>query len=152
MIYFDTSYLVRLYYDDSGAEAVRALAATDNVACAAHGQAEMIAAFHRKMREGAIPAAAYTAVLGQIRMHDEEGAFQWLVQGPEVFVRIAEVYAQLPATVFLRGADALHLAVAAEHGFKVVYSNDAHLLAAAKHFGIAGKNVIGAAGRSTRAP
>ncbi len=142
MIYFDTSYLVRLYYEDPGAAAVRALAATDNVACAAHGQAEMIAAFHRKLREGSIRPAAYTALLGQIRAHHEAGAFQWLAQGPEIFARIAQVYAGLPATVFLRGADALHLAAAAEHGFDAVYSNDAHLLAAAKHFGIAGKNVV----------
>ena len=142
MIYFDTSYLVRLYYDDSGADAVRALAATDHVACAAYGQVEMSAAFHRKLREGAIRPAAYAALLGQVRTHQEAGAFQWLVQGPEIFARIADVYARLPATVFLRGADALHLATAAEHGLKVVYSNDAHLLAAAKYFGIAGKNVI----------
>ena len=143
MIYFDTSYLVRLYYDDPGAEAVRALAATDNVACASHGHAEMIAAFHRKLREGAIGLPAYRALLGQVRAHNEAGAFQWLVQSPEIFDRIASVFAQLPASVFLRAADALHLATAAEHGLTVVYSNDSHLLAAASHFGIVGKNVIG---------
>jgi len=143
VIYFDTSYLVRLYYEDPGADAVRQLAATDHVACVAHGQAEMIAAFHRKLREGTLREAAYTALLGQVRAHDEAGAFHWLAQGPEVYGRIAAVYARLPATVFLRAADALHLAAAADHGLKVVYSNDAHLLAAARHFGIVGKNVIG---------
>ena len=142
MIYFDTSYLVRLYYDDVGAEAVRTLAATDNLACAAHGHVELIAAFHRKLRDGAIRPAAYAALLGQVHAHDEARAFQWLALGPEIIARIAGVYAKLPATVFLRAADALHLATAAESGFQVVYSNDAHLLAAARHFGIEGKDIV----------
>ena len=143
MIYFDTSYLVRLYYADPGAEAVRALAATDHVGCAAHGQAEMIAAFHRKLREGAITSAAYVALLNQVEAHNQAGAFQWIMQNEEIFSRIAKVYAKLPAAVFLRADDALHLATAAESGFRIVYSNDIHLLAAAKHFGIEGRNVIG---------
>ena len=142
MIYFDTSYLVRLYYDDPGADAVRALAATDHLACAAHGQAEMIAAFHRKLREGAIRAAAYAALVAQLEAHIQAGAFQWIPQSADIRARIRKVYEKLPGTVFLRGADAVHLATAAESGFRVVYSNDAHLLAAARHFGIAGKNVI----------
>jgi len=50
---------------------------------------------------------------------------------------------QRPAAVFLRAADAIHLATAAESEFRIVYSNDAHLLAAAKYFGIEGRNVIG---------
>jgi len=142
VIYFDTSYLIRLYYQDHGAEAVRALAATDHVACAAHGQAEMMAAFHRKLREGAIRPVPYAALLGQVRAHIEEGAFHWLAPGMETFLRIGQVYQKLPASVFLRAADAIHLATAAESGFRAIYSNDAHLLAAAKHFGIEGKNVI----------
>jgi predicted nucleic acid-binding protein len=142
VIYFDTSYLVRLYYQDAGADAVRALAATDHVACAAHGQAEMMAAFHRKLREGAIRPTAYTALLGQVQEHIEAGAFRWLAQDGEVFLRIRHVYRKLPASVFLRGADAIHLATAAEAGFHIIYSNDAHLLSAAKHFSIEGRNVI----------
>lgn len=145
MIYFDTSYLVRLYFDDPGADKVRALAATDNVACAAHGNAEMIAAFHRKLREGVISQGTYAALLGQIRAHDKAGAFQWLSSGPETYGRIAEVYGRLPASVFLRAADALHLATAGQNDFRHVYSNDTHLLAAAKYFGIEGKNPIGRA-------
>lgn len=145
MIYFDTSYLVRLYYQDPGAEAVRILAASDHVTSAAHGQAEMMAAFHRKLREGAIRPAAYAALVGQVRAHIDAGAFRWLAQDQEIFSRIRQVYQRLPATVFLRAADAIHLATAAEAGFRIVYSNDAHLLAAAKHFGVEGKNVIGQA-------
>jgi predicted nucleic acid-binding protein len=145
VIYFDTSYLVRLYYQDPGAEAVRILAASDHVTSAAHGQAEMMAAFHRKLREGAIRPAAYAALVGQVRAHIDAGAFRWLAQDQEIFSCIRQVYQRLPATVFLRAADAIHLATAAEAGFRIVYSNDAHLLAAAKHFGVEGKNVIGQA-------
>jgi predicted nucleic acid-binding protein len=145
VIYFDTSYLVRLYYQDAGADAVRALAARDHVACAAHGQAEMMAAFHRKLREGAIRPTTYAALLGQVRAHIEAGAFQWLAQDAEILLRIRHIYQKLPATVFLRAADAIHLATAAESGFRTIYSNDGHLLAAAQYFGIEGKNVIGQA-------
>ena len=145
MIYFDTSYLVRRYYQDAGADAVRTLAATDHVACAAHGQAEMMAAFHRKLREGAIRPAAYAALMGQVQAHIDAGAFRWLAQDGEIFSRIRHVYQKLPAAVFLRAADAIHLATAAESGFRIVYSNDAHLLAAAKYFGIEGRNVVGQA-------
>ena len=142
MIYFDTSYLVRLYFDDPGADRVRSLAATDHVACAALGQAEMMAAFHRKLREGAIKPAACAALVDQVEAHLHAGAFQWLAQDQEVLSRVRRIYRKLPASVFLRGADAIHLATAAEAGFRIVYSNDAHLLAAARHFGIEGRNVI----------
>jgi len=112
---------------------------------AAHGQAEMMAAFHRKLREGAIRPAAYAALMGQVLAHIEAGAFQWLAQHSEIFLRIRHVYQKLPAVVFLRAADAIHLATAAESGFRIVYSNDAHLLGAAKYFGIEGRDVIGKA-------
>jgi predicted nucleic acid-binding protein len=142
VIYFDTSYLVRLYYQEAGADRVRALAATDHVACAAHGQAEMMAAFHRKLREGAIRPAAYAALVHQVGAHIKAGAFHWLAQDGQILSRVRHVYEALPASVFLRGADAIHLATAAEAGFRIVYSNDGHLLAAAKHFGIEGRNVV----------
>jgi predicted nucleic acid-binding protein len=142
VIYFDTSYLVRLYYQDLGASQVRALAATDHVACALLGQAEMMAAFHRKLREGAIKPAAYAALVGQVETHIEAGAFHWIAQDQDILARVRQVYRNLPASVYLRGADAIHLGTAAEAGFRFVYSNDAHLLAAARHFGIEGRNVI----------
>lgn len=142
MIYFDTSYLVRLYYDDPGAGKVRALAATDHVACAALGQAEMMAAFHRKLHEGAIKPAAYAALADQVEAHIEAGAFHWIAQDREVLSKVRQVCRKLPASVFLRGADAIHLGTAAEAGLRIVYSNDTHLLAAARHFGIEGRNVI----------
>jgi len=39
LIYLDSSYLVRLYFEDSGFETVRQFAASDAVVCAEHGRA-----------------------------------------------------------------------------------------------------------------
>ena len=55
---------------------------------------------------------------------------------------VARVFATAPATSYLRAADALHLASAADFGFTEIYSNDRHLLAAAPLFGLRGVNVI----------
>ena len=43
----------------------------------------------------------------------------------------------------LRAVDPLHLGVAREHGFREVYTNDRDMLAAARHFGLTGVNVLG---------
>ena len=50
MIFCDTSYLVRLYREDPGWEEVRALCASDDVATAAHAEAEIPAAKHFGLR------------------------------------------------------------------------------------------------------
>jgi predicted nucleic acid-binding protein len=142
VIYFDTSYLVRLYYQDADWEKVRRLAAQDNVACAWHGQAELLAAFHRKLRDKDILPAHYKALIDQFAADDRGGAFHWLPLAQETLARVSGVYRSLPGGVFLRGADALHLAAAACQGFKVIYSHDKHLLSAATHFGLEGRDIV----------
>ena len=49
---------------------------------------------------------------------------------------------EIPSTVFLRSGDALHLACAEEHGFQEVYTNERHMLKAARHFHLTGVNVL----------
>lgn len=142
MIYLDSSYLVRLYYKDPGFEAVRQLAAADTVACAQHGRAELIAALHRKVREGSLPGNLYRVVLGELAAEIRAGAFNWLPLSQPVFDRLHLVFAGLRGTVFVRAADAMHLSAAAENGFREIYSNDVNLLGVAPHFGLRGLNVI----------
>jgi predicted nucleic acid-binding protein len=48
----------------------------------------------------------------------------------------------IPSTVFVRSGDALHLACAEEHGFDEVYTNDRHMLEAARYFHLTGVNVL----------
>ena len=142
MIYLDSSYLVRLYFEDRGFEAVRELAATDTLACGQHGRAEIIAALHRKMRERSVTRSLYLVARQQFLDEIRAGAFTWLPLSEAIFERIEFVFASLPATTFLRAADAMHLSAAAENRFREIYSNDANLLAAASHFGLRGVDVI----------
>jgi hypothetical protein len=48
---------------------------------------------------------------------------------------------RLPAGVFLRAGDAIHLGSARLAGFSEVWSNDGHLLAAAGQFGLKARSV-----------
>ena len=118
-----------MYFEDAGYERVRHLAASDVVACAQHGRTEVISAFHRKLRERAISARLYEITLQEFLNETHAGAFRWLPLSERVFERAELVYARLPATIFLRAADALHLSTASENGFREIHSNDAKLLA-----------------------
>ncbi len=141
--FFETSYLVRFYLEDAGFEVVRELAGEERaIAAAWHAQAEVVAALHRAFRERGMEQGAFRAALEQFREDSRVGLFHWLPLTDGVRKRVEQVFWKAPVSVFLRGADALHLACAAEHGFKDVYSNDRHFLAAAPLFGLRGINVI----------
>jgi predicted nucleic acid-binding protein len=142
VLYFDTSYLVRLYTKDAGWEKVRALASTDSLSCCIHGQAESVAAFHRKFREGALTQKELGVLLTELDKDSKAGAYRWLPLSPAVVDRVAFAFARLPSVVSLRAADAIHLACASNAGFTKIYSNDARLLTGASHFGLAGENLI----------
>lgn len=73
----------------------------------------------------------------------DAGAWTWFAVTPALLSEVRAAYESLPVGCFLRAADALHLATARDNGFKTVYSNDKALLAAAKHFGLRARNVIG---------
>ena len=121
---------------------MRALAATGRLACCLHGKAEVVAAFHRKLRDGAINKTDLQALVNQFEAEDDANAFQWLAFSPLVIGRIVRVYLTLPSNLILRSADALHLACAAEGDFKEIYSNDARLLTAAPFFDLRAINIL----------
>ena len=65
-----------------------------------------------------------------------------LISVTELFLRkIEKNVRRLPSDCFLLAYDAIHLMTAAETGFTEIWSNDRHLLTAARHFGLVGRSV-----------
>lgn len=142
MIYFDAAYIAKFYLDEPESERVRIFAEeAGEVACCLHGRAEVMVAFHRKLRERAFSAQAFGAVCDQFESDCEAAIWIWLPLSAKLLDGLAARIRRLEAKLFLRSADALHLASAAEQGFKEIYSNDRHLLAAADQFGLRGAQV-----------
>jgi predicted nucleic acid-binding protein len=142
VIFFDTSYLVRLYLEENGSDVVRHLAAQDDIASSWHAQPELLCSLHRAYREQRLTQEELKAQQMQFATDQNAGAYTWLALRESILSRLQSVIANLEVTTFLRAADALHLACAAEHGFTEVYSNDRHFLAAAPLFGLKGINVL----------
>ena len=141
--YYDTSYLFKLECAEAGSVEVRAhAAAIGTLVCALHGRAEFVSAAHRKVREGSATLRQLHALLAQLQTDTATGALVWLPIGEVHIARVESVYRTAPPTTYLRAADALHLAAAAEQGFAEIYSNDRHLLAAAPLFGLRGVNLV----------
>src|SRR4051794_39827395 len=108
-MYFDTTYVVRLYVNEPGCAEVRRLAATGRVVCSILGQAEAFAAFHRKFREGFLAEDDFRLASDRFAADCERGAFEWLPISSSLLERLRGLYASLPSNTFLRSADALHL-------------------------------------------
>jgi predicted nucleic acid-binding protein len=143
VIYLDTSYLVKVYGDEPGADAVLAwLEGKSELVCAAHGRLELFSAFKRHQREGRLSASRLNMLIKQLAQDESSQLLHWLPLSPELIVTACAKVAALPPAVFLRAADALHLACAKDAGLKEIHSHDRHLLAAAPHFGLKGIDVI----------
>ncbi|MNC85681.1 PIN domain protein [compost metagenome] len=137
MSYFDSAFIVKFYVDEPESEAIRRLAESlAEVHCVQLGRIEAASAFHRKWREGAFTDAAFRAVGEQFADDCAAGLWQWLPATAALAEVASAAVSRAPKGLFLRAADALHLTCAREHGFKRIYSNDRHLLAAAGYFGL----------------
>lgn len=142
MSYFDSAYIAKFYVDEPESNAVRALAESlGRVCCNTLGRLEVASVFHRKWREGGFGDAAYKELSAQFDDDCAAGLWTWLPISPALIEVANKAISKLPKSTFLRSADLLHIVSAREHGFKEIYSNDRHLLAAAKHFSLKGKGV-----------
>ena len=143
MTYFDTAYILKCYVKEHGWEQVRAFArGRERIACSVYGRLELHAALHRKLREGELTDRQLNIVLRQLDVDESVRLWEWLPLSSATMTAVAGTYRNLSRNVFLRTGDAVHLLSAKERGFTEIYSNDRHLLAAAPHVGMTGRNVI----------
>lgn len=143
MTYLDSSYLVRLYIRQPGSDAVENwISGQGEWVCSLHGRLEVVSALKRQQREGHTDARGLRSALRQLDADEESTLLRWFPLSTELVRDACERFASLAPSVFLRAADALHLACAADAGLKKIYSHDRHLLAAAPHFGLKGIDII----------
>lgn len=143
MIYFDSTYLAKCYLPEAGHHEVRATALkAGTLQSVALAKIEVASVFHRHLREGRLSTREVAEHMQQFSQDCIDGVVTFLPVTPGILETAYATYQTLPASLFLRSADCLHLCAAVEAGFKEIYSNDRHLLAAASHFGLRGVNVI----------
>jgi predicted nucleic acid-binding protein len=143
VIYFDTSYIAKCYLNEPGAERVREVAhGADGLASCELARLEFASILKRHVREGHLSRREMTAILKEFGQDEVDGVWQWFGVTSALLEKARNYVLKLPVTVFVRSGDAVHLTCAEEHGFRQVYTNDRHMLQAARYFDVIGVNVL----------
>ena len=137
MIFCDTSTAAKLYVPEPQSAPVRRVhEAEDAVGVSELFRVELVAVFHRRLREARWTRADFTAAMRQFSHDDLAGFWTWLPLNLAIVEAAASTFSTLPTSVFLRSADGLHLVTAIHHKFSEVHTHDAHQIAAAAALGL----------------
>lgn len=141
-MYFDTAYISKCYLNEDDSELVRMLAQSAGVLRSSQlALAEFHTVLHRNVREGRF-GQDYAVHLSARFLEDVQSATWVLAPVTESQLqRTAQSVLSAPAGLFLRAADAVHLASARELGEDEIWTSDRHMLAAASYFGLVGRSV-----------
>lgn len=137
MIACDTSTMAKLYVPERESAAVRTrLEVEDEVCVSDLARVELMAVFHRRLREGRWSDADFNVANRQFAADDLAGFWTWLPLDLEVIKSAAQSFLTLPDHLFLRSADCLHLVSAHRHGFEEFYTHDKGQAGAAVAWGL----------------
>ena len=141
-MYFDTSYIAKFYFNEPESLRVRELVRkADVIHSSLWALAEFHAVLHRRMREGAWSIGDGRKLALRFSEHIEDGLWRLIPINEALLRRTSALMVSAPHDVFIRTADAVHLATAHEIGERAVWTNDRHMLAAAAYFGLTGQSV-----------
>lgn len=143
MIYFDAAYVAKCYLNEPGADRVRQVAyGADGLASCELARLEFASIVKRHLREQHVTRREATAILKDFEQDEKDGVWHWFGVTSALIERAREAVLHISGQVFVRAGDALHLACAQEHGFADVYTNDRHMLQAARYFRLNGVDVL----------
>jgi predicted nucleic acid-binding protein len=138
VIFCDTSTLAKYYVSEAESAMVRVrLDAEDQVVLSELARAELMAVFHRRLREHVWSRTEFEAATRQFIKDDVSGYWSWRPLDSLIVNEAVKIYSVLPETIFLRTADCLHLVTALHHGFTEIHTHDVHQIRAASALGLA---------------
>ena len=141
-MYLDTSYIAKFYFNETESPRVRELVrGADAIHSSLWAFAEFHAVIHRRLREGSSSPGDARDLATRFSAHVEEGLWNFIPITEALLRRTSALMVSAPRDLFIRAADALHLATAHEIGERDVWTNDRRMLAAASYFGLTGRSV-----------
>lgn len=142
-MFCDTSTLAKYYSAEQHAPAVRAaLDAAPEVFGSELARVELLSVFRRRLREGVWTPPAFQAAVRQFQRHEVSGFWTWLPLEGKVIESAANVFLTLPAGIYLRSSDCLHLISALHYGHPEIHTHDKHQSAAASALGLKAVTII----------
>jgi predicted nucleic acid-binding protein len=141
-MYLDSAYIAKFYVNERDSTAVREVIRTaDSLTSSSWALGEVACSFHRHMREGSLSRDQFRQLLDAFLEHVDRGVWSLIPVSERILRRTAISIGSTAEGIYLRAADAIHLATAQESGDREVWTNDRHMLAAASHFGLIGRSV-----------
>jgi uncharacterized protein len=137
MIFCDTSTLAKYYVPEAETGAVqRHLDGEDQVMASELARVELMAVFHRRLREGKWTTNEFQAVLRQFFKDETAKYWHWAPINGDIVEGAVRAFTSLPESLFLRGIDCLHLVTAVHENFDEIFTHDRHQQKAASDFGL----------------
>jgi len=141
-VYLDSAYIAKFYVNEGDSVALRSLIErTTSLVSSWWRVAEVACVFHRHVREGSIKLAQAQTLTRSFLADVDSGFWTLIPVGEQLVWQVGMLVSTAPPNFFLRARDALHLITAQELGEPEIWTSDRRLLAAAPHFGIAGRSV-----------
>jgi hypothetical protein len=140
-MYVDSAYIAKYYVNEADSEQVRKLLRGASELCSsAWALVEVSCVLRRHVAEGSLTEEQGRELIELFRRHVEEGVWGLRPVSSGMLSRTSALVRSLPGDVALRAGDAIHVATALAEGEPAIWTNDRHLLAAARLVGLEGRS------------